>query len=146
MDDDEDAFSDDSGAYMEDMMMLQADRDEPGEPPDPGRSRPGGGSAGTGVDGGSRRGGARGEVSTAVLGRAGGASSGSSVSGAVSMEDGEEECDDEGGEEEFSEPGEDALVDDETTLAEVRKTLFFFLVIFVWITCNATPGGVWYPR
>lgn len=48
-----------------------------------------------------------------------GTGSGGGGGGASSMEEVEEEEQEEEQEEEFSEPGEDTLVDDETTLAEV---------------------------
>lgn len=86
MDADEDAFSDDSGAYMEDIMMLRANQRES-------------------------------EVSQGLGG--GGTGSGGGGGGASSMEEVEEEEEEGEQEEEFSEPGEDTLVDDETTLAEV---------------------------
>lgn len=100
VDADEDAFSDDSGTYMEDIMMLRADHTEQAARPD---------SGGTAT--GSRTWG--GTDSSVGGGGAASSGGGGSVSGAMSMEEEEEE-------EEFSEPGEDALVDDETTLAEVN--------------------------
>ena len=102
-DEDQDAFSDDSAAYMEDMMMLRAEADDRNG--DSGAPASSGGGAGEGTAaGGAGAGGKRGGL----------ASSGGSVSGAMSMEEEEED------EEEFSEPGEEAFVDDETTLLEVR--------------------------
>lgn len=100
---DEDAFSDDSAAYMEDMMMLRADGNESEAPATLGRAGAGAGAGAADSGGGGRK-------------RAGVVSSGGSVSGAMSMEEEEEEED----EEEFSEPGEGALQDDESTLVEVR--------------------------
>lgn len=110
-DEDEDAFSDDSAAYMEDIMMLRADRDQSEAPANSGGA---GAGAGAGVGGASVSDGGGGR-------RAGIASGGGSVSGgAVSVEEGGEDDEEEDDEEEFSEPGEDAPVDDETTLLEVR--------------------------
>lgn len=107
---DEDAFSDDSGTYTRDILMLQADDKE----------RPGGGegevlaNAGSSSDGGQRAGLSR---AKAGAGRGEGVDTdggGSIGAAAMEVEEQEEE------EEEFSEPGEDSLADDETTLAEVR--------------------------